>query len=189
MAYIIKPLTQELGKVFTEYLEKISFEHAPHWATCYCRFYHHNCSLDEWTCRSGATNREEALVEIDKGRMKGYLAFDGDQCIGWVNANDLIHYKRFEDYKKPFPDDTKAGCVICFVIHPKYRRQGVAKKLLKRAVGDFKKQGFDGVLALPVDGNGNPETLYRGTLNMYTELGFKLQSKEESVNIMWLDFS
>lgn len=189
MDLTIKPLTSELGKNFTEYLEEISFDHAPHWATCYCRFYHHNGSLDEWTCRSGEANREEALFEIDRGNMKGYLAFDGKQCIGWLNANDLRQYKRFEDYEKPFPEDTKAGCVICFVIHPDYRRKGIAKSLLKRAVDDFKRQGYDGVLALPIDGIDKPEMQYRGTLNMYTSLGFKLQSKEENVNIMWLEFN
>ena len=188
MTYRIEPLTPSLAEVFSEYLKNLSFDHAPHWATCFCRFYHHDCSYDEWFARTGEQNRVEAMEEIKVGNMKGYLAFDGDRCIGWLNANDSRSYIRLAEDVAPFVGERKVGMVICYVIDPMYRRQGVARLLLGRAIEDFRIQGCDGVLALPVDEEENLDTRYRGTLNMYNEAGFKRVLKEDRVNVMWLEF-
>ncbi len=186
MTFIVKPLTPELAIVFTEYLEKLDFSHANHWSTCFCRFYHCNCSSENWMKRSGKENRLEAIEEIKAGNMKGYLAFDGHKCIGWCNANNVQEYSRLEDDLKPYIKEGKVGCIICFVIDPEYREQGVARLLLKEAVEGFKSQGFNGVIALPVDIKNILEKRYRGTLNMYKELGFKELDKDDDVSVMWL---
>jgi ribosomal protein S18 acetylase RimI-like enzyme len=186
MNYIVKPLSPDMALTFTEYLENLSFDHAPHWATCFCRYYHSNCSFDEWKDRTGEENRTEAVEQIKKGSMKGYLAFDGEKCIGWCNANDVREFKRLEDDLSHIVKDQKIGCVICFVIHPEYRRQGVARLLLKEAVEGFKTQGFDGVLSIPVDISDDPEKLYRGTMNMYREYGFEEIEKKDNSSMMFL---
>lgn len=187
MNYIIKPLKPELAAVFTEYLGNLGFDHAPHWSTCFCRYYHLNCSQEEWQNRSGLENREEAEKEIKDGKMKGFLAYDKDKCIGWCNANDARQYIRLEDEMAPIIKDKKVGCVICFVIHPEYRKRGVARLLLKKAIEEFKIEGYDAILALPIDIKGNPQKLYRGTLNMFNEFGFKEIEKHDNLRVMWLD--
>lgn len=186
MKYTIKPLSPDLAAIFTEYLENLDFGHAAHWATCFCRFYHTNCSYEQWQTRTGVENRTEAIEQIKAGNMKGYLAFDGDKCIGWCNANNIGQYIRLEKDIKHIIKDQKVGCVICFVIHQDYRKQGVARLLLKQAVDAFRAQGFDAVLAIPVDIKDEPEKLYRGTMNMYQELGFKEIEKQNNVSTMWL---
>ncbi|MGE5677909.1 MAG: GNAT family N-acetyltransferase [Pseudomonadota bacterium] len=188
MSSVIKRLSPELADTFVDYLSSLDFNHAPHWATCFCRFYHTDCSGEQWQSRTGDENRAEAVLQIKAGTMKGYLAFDGEKCIGWCNANDLLQYKRFGNDFDYITKGHKTGCVICYVIHPDYRRQGVARLLLRQAVEDFKAQGFDAVLALPVENAGEPEKLYRGTLNMYKELGFELIEKDGITDIMWLKF-
>jgi GNAT superfamily N-acetyltransferase len=188
MTYTIKPLSPELATTFIEYLEGLDFGHEPHWATCFCRFYHTNCSSDQWHNRPGEVNRLEAIEQIKAGNMKGYLAFDGDKCIGWCNANDVRQYIRLEQDIKHIVKGKKVGCVICFVIHKEYRKQGVAKLLLKQAIEDFKLQGFDAVLAIPIDIKDEPEKLYRGTLNMYKELDFREIERHDDVSVMWLEF-
>ena len=186
MNYTIRPLSPELAATFTEYLDNLDFGHEPHWASCFCRFYHTNCSGDQWKIRTGEENRAEALEQIKAGRMKGYLAFDEDKCIGWCNANNVREYIRLEDDIKHIVEGKKAGCAICFVIHPDYRKQGVARLLLKKAVEDFKQEGYDGVLALPVEYGDDPQRLYRGTVNMYSEMGFEEIEKDDDVSVMWL---
>lgn len=188
MKYSVKPLSSELSTTFTEYLGNMDFGHAPHWATCYCRFYHTNCSSEEWQRRTGMENSREAIEEIEAGNMKGYLAFDGEKCIGWCNANDAGKYIRLENYINNIVKNQRVGCVICFVIHPEYRKQGVARLLLKQAVEDFKTQGFDGVLAIPVEMSDDPQKLYRGTMNMYRELGFEIIEQKDNASIMLLRF-
>lgn len=186
MNYTVKPLNLELAETFVNYLEGLDFNHEPHWSTCFCMFYYTNCSSEEWRNRTGAKNREDAIEQIKNGTMKGYLAFDKDKCIGWCNANDVKKLVRIEKDLEHIIKDKKVGCTICFVIHPEYRGQGVARLLLKKAVQDFKDQRFDAVIAIPVDNKANPERQYRGTMNMYREFGFEEVEKEGNTSVMWL---
>lgn len=187
MNYTVKPLSPDLAETFTTYLGSLDFNHAPHWATCYCMFYQTNCSQEEWQNRTGPENRSAAAKLIKEGSMKGYLAFAGDECIGWCNANDARQYIRLEEEMKPVIRDLKVGCVICYVIHPEYRNQGVARLLLKHALADFKAEGYDAVLAIPLDRKDEPENLYRGTVKMYTEQGFKEIQRHGDLRVLWLD--
>lgn len=187
MKYTIKPLSPELAITFAEYFYSLDFGHEPHWATCFCRFYHTNCSTDQWSDRTGEENRLEAIEQIKAGNMKGYLAFDGDRCIGWCNANNVNQYIRLKQDIKHLVEGKKVGCIICFVIHQEYRRQGVARYLLKQAVEDFRLQGFNAVLAIPVDIKDSPDKLYRGTINMYRELGFREIERHDNVSVVWLE--
>jgi len=187
MGYQVRALTPELAVTFADYLSNIDFGHAPHWATCFCTYYQLNCSHQEWQNRSGDQNRREAMEQIKSGRMKGYLAFDGDKCIGWCNANDASRYIRLEKEMKPLIQDKKVGCGICYVIHPDYRRQGIARLLLKTAIEGFRAEGYTSMLALPVDAKEETVKLYRGTLNMYMELGFQELERHGDTCVMWLN--
>lgn len=185
--YQVKPLTKDTAEIFTDYLSNLDFNHAPHWATCFCRFYYSDCSSEEWRSKSGADNKEEALEDIKSGNMRGFLAFDGDKCIGWCSANDVRKFLRIYPYAKETLGDRKTACVICYVVHPEYRKQGVARLLLQSAIETFKEEGFSAVLALPLDLNSPQETHYRGTIHMYMENGFKEIKREEELRIMLLE--
>jgi GNAT superfamily N-acetyltransferase len=187
MDYMIKALTPNLADTFAEYFAGVDFGYAPHWATCYCRYYYSDCSQEEWMRRSGDKNREEAIERIKEGSMRGYLAFDGDKCIGWCSANDARSFIRLEKDIEHLVKDKKVGCVNCFVILPEYRGRGVARLLLRQAVKDFRAQGFHAVLALPFELKEAPQKQYRGTLNMYREQGFQEIEKYDNVSVMWLD--
>lgn len=182
----IKPLTPEMALDFVQYFESQDFEHAPHWATCYCRYYHTSCTQQEWTTHSGMQNRAEAIAAIEKGEMGGYLAYEGGQCIGWCNATDMSLYPRLAEARAELPSDWKVGVVICFVIHREHRGRGVARLLLLRAVDDFRAKGYDAVMALPFDLPGNKQKQYRGTLNMFVENGFTQWKQEDGVHTMVL---
>jgi GNAT superfamily N-acetyltransferase len=175
-----------MAETFTDYMGALDFSHASHWSACYCRFYHTNCSYEEWQRRTGDANCAEAISHIRAGKMKGYLAYDGDKCIGWCNANDAREYIRLANEIKPVMQDRTVGCVICFVVDPQYRRQGVAKLLLKHAIAGFRDLGYDAVLALPVETKDNPEKLYRGTINMYREQGFEEIERHGDLSVMRL---
>jgi GNAT superfamily N-acetyltransferase len=184
----IRALTPELADSFATYLGGLNFDHSPHWATCYCRFYHTDVSAEVWQGRSGEVNKAESLEAIHACEMKGYLAFDGDQCVGWCNANALASYKRMKPYWPMGEDPARIGATMCYVIHPEYRGQGLARKLLKRVVEDFKAAGFAAVCAYPFKSDENRQKEYRGTLNMYLELGFKELETRDGIHNLRLDF-
>jgi len=187
MDYTVKPLNENLSQDFVDFLNSLSFDHSPHWASCYCRYYHTNCSQEEWQKRTGKENRKEAIKEIKAGNMQGYLAFHEDKCIGWCNANEAEQFIRLKEQMEPIIKDKKVGCVICFVVHPQYRRQGVARMLLKRAIKDFKLEGFEAVLAIPLENKNEPEKQYRGTVKMFEEEGFQEIEKHGNLSVMWLE--
>ncbi len=189
MDYMIRVLTPELADTFAEYLAKLDFSYASHWATCYCRYYYSDCSQKDWMERPGDKNREEAIQRIKEGSMRGYLAFDGDKCIGWCSANDARSFVRLEKDIEHLIKDKKVGCVICFVIHPEYRGRGIARLLLHQAVKDFRTQGYQAVLALPFELKEASQKQYRGTLNMYREQGFQEIEKHDSTSVMWLEIN
>lgn len=42
------------------------------------------------------------------------------------------------------------------------------------------------MITVPVESTETPEKQYRGTLNMYKELGFKEVDKDGNTTVMWL---
>ena len=173
-----------------DFLGGIAYDHAPHWSTCYCQFYHTDCDQKSWKARDGATNKADALKSIEEGRMKGYLAYSDSQVIGWLNANDALAYPRL--YKEVFGSigHKKLGLPICYVIHPDNRGLGVAKMLLKRAISDFRAKGYEGMLALPIEGNDTDhQLLYRGPIKMYESLGFRHTEAHDDLRVMRLNYN
>ncbi|MBU1141689.1 MAG: GNAT family N-acetyltransferase [Firmicutes bacterium] len=184
----IKKLTPDLIQIFTDYLENISFGHAPHWSTCYCHYYHNQLGNDEWFKRSGEQNKTATIQAINEGLMTGFLAFDNNQCIGWLNGNQTIYYPRLEHLLKPIVQDRKVAMTICFIVHPDFRNKGVARKLLSYAIEYYRDQGFDGMIATPVDMNQMKELNYHGTLGMYQEQEYELLEIIGNTHLMYKTF-
>ncbi|MEA4938461.1 MAG: GNAT family N-acetyltransferase [Christensenella sp.] len=187
MAYDIRPLSPDLAETFSNYLTNLDFSNTPHWASCFCRYYQTTCSFEEWRNRSLETNRSEALQEIKTGNMRGYLAFDGETCVGWCNANDIVNFPRIYPDVEPFCRGKHVGCTICFLIHPLHRGKGLAREMLARAIADFRAAGFDAMLALPVETADAGQRRYRGTLHMYQQAGYRECKVEDNLHIMWLE--
>lgn len=186
MALTIQMLSPALSQTFCDYLTHLDFSQTPHWASCFCRFYQSTCTQQEWMARTAEENRAEALREIEAGRMRGYLAFEGDTCIGWCNANDILQFPRLREDTEALCRGKRVGCTICYVIHPDYREKGIARQLLNRAVEDFRAEGYDAMLALPIETQSARQRRYRGTLHMYQEAGYQEVSSIDSLHVMWL---
>lgn len=174
MSFRIVPLKPAMADIFSDYLSSLDFTHAPYFATCFCRFYHINCSDNEWMERTGEQNRAESKAAIKDGSMKGYLAFDDDKCIGWMNANAVDSYLRLRDSLLPYAEGKKAGLAICFVIHPEYRNKGLATTLLETAIQGFKEEGYEVIFGLSTKNADIPlVNQYSGTYSMFLKFGFE----------------
>jgi ribosomal protein S18 acetylase RimI-like enzyme len=180
----IRPLNPHDADVLIHYFQTLDYHHQPEWQTCYCQFYHQTCSMDEWIRQSEHGENEHSTRQaIEKGSMKGYLAFDGDLIVGWLNANHYHSYLRLLSTLKPFVSHPKTAVMICFVIHPLYRGQGVARRLIHYALQDLTAQGFTAVLALPREDPDHPQHRYRGTFHMFESAGFKLVDEKQDTRI------
>jgi GNAT superfamily N-acetyltransferase len=184
----VKSLWQCEPSDFTNFLERLDYGHAPHWAGCYCRFYHIDMELEKWKNRLPLENKIEALDAMSKREMHGFMAFDSERCIGWLNANDVETYVRLKNVLPAFVKDKKVALTICFVIDPQYRNQKVATSLLETAIRHYRDLGYDGMLAAPIEADGDFALKYRGTPGMYEKFGYELIEKMDRLSVYWLDF-
>ncbi len=75
-----------------EFFDKRAFADHADWQGCYCTFYFQ--PKPEGFGNRRAKRREYAVWLIEKGIMRGYLAFEGDHAVGWCNANDRAQFGR-----------------------------------------------------------------------------------------------
>lgn len=184
----VRALMPHDAERFAAYLSDMDFQHAPDWAGCFCRFYHTACSMDEWAKRDSALNRLEAMTAIQNGTMKGFVAFEEDQLIGWLNANHVRAYPRLSGFVEPYLEHPETIAIVCFVIHPDYRGQGVATDLLNTCVESSKANGYAQVLGFPFDDPQHPQKAYRGSLSMYKKAGFAWVESRGNQHIVRLVF-
>ena len=173
-----------------------AFSDNPEWATCYCQFYHTPKPVD-WKARTGDENRQAMAQRIASGEMEGFLAYArstpdaAPEVVGWLNAqprNKLPHClqrMRIEATPIDIPDH-RVGQIICFVIHPQWRRRGVARALLDAALASFARRGITLVEAYPFksDDSDDPGDHYHGPMSMLGTAGFEVFRDEESMTIV-----
>ncbi|MGD9909883.1 MAG: GNAT family N-acetyltransferase [Candidatus Izemoplasmatales bacterium] len=182
----IEVLSSHNKESFFSLFNESSFQHQQNWSSCYCRFYHTTCSRDEWMNRTGAFNKQEASQEIDQGLMKGFLAFDGDICVGWLNSAPISLYHRLypiieDEFKKK-----KTALSICFVIRENYRGLKIASSLLDYAIAFHRFAGMETLIAVPIEA-GKQEMNYRGPKDMYLHRHFKEYQAKDGTIYMVLD--
>jgi ribosomal protein S18 acetylase RimI-like enzyme len=84
---------------------------------------------------------------------------------------------RIPDFAADDPANT--GAIVCFVIAPAYRGQGVARKLLDGACDLLRKAGMSRVEAYPPNGARSAAGSYHGRLSMYLDAGFEQVRESE----------
>jgi len=168
----IKPLSPDMANQFTSYLGEMDYSHAEHWHFCYCQYYHVDCSSIAWRQRTAEQNKALAEENIKSGLMRGLVALDGDQMVGWVNVNDINNYALLTSDEELHSFPGSSAMVVCFVIHPDYRGKGLANRMLAEAVEEARRLGFDRVIGRPFLWKTHPERQYHGVPNMFEALGF-----------------
>lgn len=170
MELTIAPASAETVRDYLHFFDTRAFCDNPGWAWCYCVFNHFEGGETAWMARTGEINRADAEKMICEGSLKGYLAYHDGQVVGWCNANDKSAYPLFRNIGGR--DGKRVCAVTCFVIDPDYRRQGVARSLLRRVCEDYAAMGYDYMESYPVAGEGTCATHYHGHPAMYESEGF-----------------
>ena len=97
--------------------------------------------------------------------------------MGWCHADRRSHLPRLgEDASGEEAERT--GAIVCFVVAPSARGQGVATALTAAAVDRLRRLGLEAVDAYPpVDPASAPvpleQAMYHGPLSMYLAAGFE----------------
>ena len=143
---------------------------------CWCMYYRETGQTPVAPGQSPAAARKEALHAL-AGRQPppGLLAYANGQPVGWVSLGprpDFLKLRR-SPVMKPV-DDQPVWSVVCFVVPPAFRHQGVATALLSGAIRFAAEQGATLLEAYPVDKaeRGADDWLWFGAKSMYDKAGF-----------------
>jgi ribosomal protein S18 acetylase RimI-like enzyme len=137
-------------------------------------------------------NRLAMRARIETAEMEGFLAYDGDTVAGWMNAQPY-HKLRFACARMRIPDPPlpvprhEAAAIVCFVVAPDHRRQGVARALLDAGLANFAQRGIRVVDAFPwnvADADNKPTDFYHGSHSMFAAAGFETLATHEYVTVV-----
>jgi hypothetical protein len=183
----IKPLTPELAEDFLGFFDHTAFSDHPEWSWCYCMFYHF-CSTDlpEWEKLDKPGVRSKAAGRIMDGGMHGYLLYVDGNVAGWCNTGDKAGYRRLVATPSLWQDenDVKVKSIVCFIIAPAFRRQGLASLVLGRVCADAVDEGYSFVEAYPAAEGPDCFGQYHGHLSMYLKHGFSQLREEDGFTIV-----
>jgi len=173
----IKALVPDLMQDFLDFFESIEFRDHPDWSACYCHSFHFTGTAGEWTREN---NKAAAIRMISAGQMMGYMAYHQGTPVGWCNANDRNNYQRMIQYKEIIEPSTDKICsIVCFLVHPDFRKQGIATRILERIEHDYISMGYDWLEAYPGKGSRGQEEHYMGPPDLYLSRGFEIMKESE----------
>ncbi|WP_250444955.1 GNAT family N-acetyltransferase [Actinotalea sp. C106] len=114
--------------------------------------------------------------ECDADPGPGVLAYVDEEVAGWCSVAPRSTYRRLTRSRTiPFLDDRDAWSVVCFVVRPPFRRQGLMHHLLAGAVEHAAAHGAEVVEGYPAETGGtriDQISGYVGTVELFEAAGF-----------------
>jgi GNAT superfamily N-acetyltransferase len=141
---------------------------------CWCMHYRRTGTVSTVASRS-KTYRAGLKALIENGQSPGLVAYRDDVPVGWVSLAPREEFARLKrsPVMKPV-DDTPVWSIICFVVPPEHRGQGIARALLQGAIAYARERGATTLEAYPVDKSGpfKGDAMWFGAKSMYDHAGF-----------------
>jgi GNAT superfamily N-acetyltransferase len=184
----LRPSRRDDFLAFFDHERGPAFADNREWARCYCHFFEVPKAMPEFTAEQ---NRTAMSARIDAGEMEGFLAYAGDDVVGWLNAqprHKLPHcWGRLGIAPPPIDvPPSEAAAIVCFVIAPAWRRRGVARALLEGALSSFRARGVRIVDAFPFRSEPSelPADHYHGPAGIFRAAGFEVLSEAQDLTVM-----
>ncbi|HEY5891440.1 MAG TPA: GNAT family N-acetyltransferase [Acidimicrobiia bacterium] len=177
----VKQVTSDLIDDWLSFFDHDAFVGTPEWAACYCLEPHvRSPDAPEEEDPAWTENRNDMVSLLGEGVSFGYLAYQNDRPIGWVNASLRSNYRLYGGVDPDGPDATSVIGVSCFIIAPPYRRHSVASILLDRVLDDAGGRGAAWVEAYPFNEAADADSAnFRGPMSMFLERGFEVVELRE----------
>jgi len=178
-------LSPELIGDYMYFFDNAAFTDHKEWSQCYCIHFHWR---KEWDDMPEKPSRDRVAEHIKEGAIRGYLAYADGKVVGWCNVNDKQNYAALEynvDAGLWSEDkDIKVKSVVCFLVAPAMRGQGVATRLLERACADAEAEGYAFIEGYPPPGDCDMYAAHHGTVPFFTKYGFTIHKRSEKGCIM-----
>ena len=181
MNFIIKSLSKDLKDDYLFLFDNMIHKENPEWSKCYCNDFHFLGDVE--TCTRDMS-RELIIDRIDTNELQGYLVYADKKPIGWCNVNNRSNSQRLlRDYDLIDHPDDKVCSLVCFLIHPDYRRQGISQKLVERVISDYSDTDYDYIESYPKKGEANA-TSFKGPIELYKRNKFNIHTTHEAYYVM-----
>ncbi len=169
MELAIRPVSPDQHDAVMRYFDLVAYADNPAWSSCYCM----ERLVPDFDRRTRDENRAERSALIRSARANGLVAYLLGRIVGWCHAapkSELLNI--------PTGPERDVGAVVCFVVAPDSRRQGIATALLAAACEQLKTRGMRAVEAYPwTDEPDDPsrwaQIQYVGPKAMYLKAGFE----------------
>jgi GNAT superfamily N-acetyltransferase len=142
---------------------------------CWCLSY--RIPNEEFHELSGPERPARLRRYAEEGRAPGVIAYVDEEVAGWCSvAPRASHHRLTRSRTIPHVDDVPVWSVICIVIRPQFRRQGLSRHLLAGAIEYARDQGAPMLEAYPIDAQGariGSAFAYVGTTDLFASAGFE----------------
>ena len=186
----IRPLTSELKDDYLDFFDHRAFSDDNPNGPCYCT----SPNQDEEQIQKMVsefesfgvkeTLRKYAVEMLDRNMIHGYLAYDGDQSIGWCNAADMESYTGFVPEFARKIACGKTMSIVCFEIAPEYRGMGIASAFIDRICADARSKGYVAVEGYPILLDQRNDFDYQGPYHLYQKAGFNEIARDNGQVVM-----
>lgn len=168
----VRAISPDQHDAVMHYFDMVAYADNPNWSRCYCT----ERLVPDYDARTREQNRELRSELIASARANGLVAYRLGRVVGWCHAAP-----KTELVNVPGPAAPDAGAIVCFVVAPDQRRQGIATALLDAALAHLRKRGMRTAEAYPLLGEIDPERWvwmnYVGPLSMYVKAGFEIAER------------
>lgn len=141
---------------------------------CWCMWW--RLSRKEFEANQGEDNRKSLKEMVYSGVIPGILAYQVGAPIGWCSIAPREQYGALERSRMlQRLDEQPVWSLVCFYIHKKYQRQGVAQALVEAAIDYVRHQGGTIIEAYPTQPRQEvlpPVSSFMGVPSMFAKAGF-----------------
>ena len=143
---------------------------------CWCMYYRETGKTPVAPGQSPAEARKLALHALaDRQPPPGLIAYAAGTPVGWVSLGPRADFLKLRRSPVMKPVDARpVWSIVCFVVPPAFRHQGVATALLRGAMDFAAAHGATLLEAYPVDKaeRGADDGPWFGAKSMYDKAGF-----------------
>ena len=175
----VRAISPDQHDAVLHYFDMVAYADNPNWSKCFCM----ERLVVDYEFRTRQQNRESRSELIRSAKANGLVAYRLGRVVGWCHAAPKNELVNVEGEKDP-----KVGAIVCFVVAPDQRRQGVATSLLDAALEHLRKRGMTAAEAYPFLGEIDParwsQINYVGPLSMYVKAGFEVAEKHDDYAVV-----
>jgi GNAT superfamily N-acetyltransferase len=126
----------------------------------------------------GDGNREQAMRRLcERDHPPGVVTYRDGEPVGWCNIGPRTEITRLARSRLIRPvDEVPVWSIVCVIVRPGHRRQGVTAPLIEGAVAYAASHCAPAVEAYPVDPSGRMDVTmaFVGTKSMFEQAGFRV---------------